>query len=433
MDILGKKLKLRCSKIIFKNNFHIKEITIFFIIFLYPLIILNNEYGYFYFPKFITLILTSTICMLFLLKTNKLEYSLTNVALTFYIIFALISTILSYDITTAFFGLFGIVGVPTNIEKNLMLVYANRFTGLSTILCCIILYLTAYKVDKNEKLLKYMVGCASIVGIISILQQFNINIVPHESFRDNYGPYGTFGQPNFLGTYTVFILPAAISLYMRCNKRIWLLCSCLIYAGLLVSRTRGAWLAFALCLIIMAIHYLRKKENRRAFIILVACLLLVTIALMLTNDGELFNRVLSIPSNIASGIKLDNNAGSGRIEIWKQTLALLPKHWLFGVGPDNLIYYGITSRGHIVDKAHNIYLETAVTMGIPALIAYLVFLCSFLKPYKTELGFMYFIMILAYMVQGFFNIDTVMILPIFWIILGFSQANLESEKLLTQK
>ena len=40
-----------------------------------------------------------------------------------------------------------------------------------------------------------------------------------------------------------------------------------------------------------------------------------------------------------------------------------------------------------------------------------------------------FTMILTYLIQGFFNIDVIMVLPLFWIILGLSQANYEEEKL----
>lgn len=40
---------------------------------------------------------------------------------------------------------------------------------------------------------------------------------------------------------------------------------------------------------------------------------------------------------------------------------------------------------------------------------------------------MFFSMIFTYLIQGFFNIDVIMVLPLFWIILGLYQANMEED------
>lgn len=67
--------------------------------------------------------------------------------------------------------------------------------------------------------------------------------------------YGTIGNPNFLGTYTSFMLPSAIVFYMKTNKKLWLLSIGLIYSGLVVSLTRGTWLAFGATFIIITFGY----------------------------------------------------------------------------------------------------------------------------------------------------------------------------------
>ena len=125
----------------------------------------------------------------------------------------------------------------------------------------------------------------------------------------------------------------------------------------------------------------------------------------------------------------DGSAGSGRMFIWKETWKVFLDNWAFGVGPDNLIYSDIRMPGgglRLADKAHNIYLEMLATMGIFTFLSFIAFISFFLRKWKNEEGFMYFNMILAYLIQGFFNIDTLMVLPIFWIILGFSMSNMES-------
>ena len=36
----------------------------------------------------------------------------------------------------------------------------------------------------------------------------------------------------------------------------------------------------------------------------------------------------------------------------------------------------------------------------------------------------------TYLIQGFFNIDVIMVLPLFWIVLGLYQGQMEEEKLI---
>ena len=166
-------------------------------------------------------------------------------------------------------------------------------------------------------------------------------------------------------------------------------------------------------------------ELRKRFVYIFISLLLVTLILLPTENGVLYKRAASIPNNISSGIMLEDSAGSARMYIWKQTIKLIPKYWLFGIGPDNLIYSGIILNRTAVDKAHDIYLEMFITMGVFTLFSYLLFLSTFIKKNitKDENVFVLSLMILTYLIQGFFNIDVIMVLPYFWIVLGLYVAN----------
>ena len=105
-----------------------------------------------------------------------------------------------------------------------------------------------------------------------------------------------------------------------------------------------------------------------------------------------------------------------------------------GVGPDNLkngivknvtdeSFEFIKAHNGIPDKAHNEYLQIAVTLGIPALIAYLIFLGMIIIPnlkyiFKQKYIFILLSIIGSYLVQAFFNISTIGIAPLFWLTLG---------------
>lgn len=277
-----------------------------------------------------------------------------------------------------------------------------------------------------------MIYTCAIVSIIAVMQHFGINVIPHESFRDRFPPYGTIGQHNFLATYTVFILSASIYYTLKRENKYFIILTSIIYAGLLVSTTRGAWIALFISLVVLFVYCLKNHELMRKFIFVVISFLIVTCVLLPTKNGLLLKRVVSIPDNLALGLQLDDSSGSARMSIWKQTIKLSPEYWSLGIGPDNLIYAGVHLGETPVDKAHNIYLEMFTTMGIFTLIAYLLFLSTFLRKRNRELGFMYFLMIFTYLVQGLFNIDVIMVMPLFWIILGFSTTNERTKNLISQ-
>lgn len=83
----------------------------------------------------------------------------------------------------------------------------------------------------------------------------------------------------------------------------------------------------------------------------------------------------------------------------------------------------IKAHNGIPDKAHNEYLNIAVTLGIPALIVYMIFLIAIVLPnlkyiFKRKDIFIILSIIGSYLVQAFFNISTIGIAPIFWLCLG---------------
>ena len=130
----------------------------------------------------------------------------------------------------------------------------------------------------------------------------------------------------------------------------------------------------------------------------------------------------------------DDNAGSGRMFIWKNGITLVPKYALHGSGPDtfdipfmenfsekkkNIFRFAATS----VDKAHNGILQIAVTIGIPALLTYLTLIgiilfkgirLSKINTFLIPLN----IALISYLIQAFFNISVVSVAPLYWAFLG---------------
>ena len=158
--------------------------------------------------------------------------------------------------------------------------------------------------------------------------------------------------------------------------------------------------------------------------------------------GELIDPNEPIPS---WGFEGWETWGSNRGFIFSRSIPLLPQFWLIGSGSDTFIlqfpqhdiisiyrYFGSPT---IVDKAHNLYLQTAITTGwisafaLIAIFAYYIFstFYSLIKSKNEETSsFWLRIGILAsvsaFSISSLATDSTVSSTPIFWIIIGIGFA-----------
>lgn len=378
-----------------------------FMVTMYCLMVVPIGPDYFYLPRAVALALVAIAAGYSYFKKTDLVNIKTCPSLLIFLLLVLISTIVGLDPVNSWFG-------------------NPRCTGLSTYLFCTVLFFVAAESREKNTILKYALFTGMIVSALAILQWFDINLVPHEAYRESMISYSTMANQNFLASYTVFLLPAAMLWWLQQRKSIWLAAAAILFAALLATTTRGAWIAFVFTGLYIFIQVLKGTYSRKAFSIMLVTLTLVFLILAPTRGGLIVSRVISIPGQIDAGVKLDGDAGAGRIYIWKESLKLFPQYWAFGIGPENLKFAKIQpvkGQSVIADKAHNIFIEILVTMGIFALIAFIVFLLKVIKIPENDDEEVLFLMITTYLVQGFFNIDVIMVMPLFWIIIGFSFGN----------
>ncbi|MBI6873579.1 O-antigen ligase family protein [Clostridium aciditolerans] len=141
------------------------------------------------------------------------------------------------------------------------------------------------------------------------------------------------------------------------------------------------------------------------------------------------------------GLEGKEKLGSARGYIWSRSIPLLKHTVILGYGPDTfaakfpqddyvgkLVAYDTVSM--LVDKAHNLYLENAINIGVLGLISFLamfvIYFMSCAKLYfKNEfndfysiVGLAIFIAICGYLGAGFFNDSVVSVAPVFWVLFG---------------
>ena len=134
---------------------------------------------------------------------------------------------------------------------------------------------------------------------------------------------------------------------------------------------------------------------------------------------------------------------SNRGYIWSRTIPMLKDALITGYGPDNYPmvfpqedYVGRFNVGDegmlniLVDKPHNMYLQTAVNTGVISLLALLavwviylfdsfkLYLKGNIESFAQYMGAATFLSISAYLVAGLFNDNVISVAPLFWVLLG---------------
>lgn len=362
----------------------------------------------------------------------------------------------------------GLVFISTLLSSNLkisILGQENRYEGLLMFATYIVIYICSKKYFKYEKIsifINIMFIVSMAIGILGIMQMYIKNMELYPIFSK--GICATFGNSNFFGSFISIVLPIAAATFILNGSKRGFILSLVMFFNMISSGTRSAWVAFAV-VGLLGIIYLIKQKNKKYFIRTVILLILFAITFIYllngfdfiinkfkSNEPKLDNSISTIqkaPAKTTTEIKIEtmknelkeakkagnfNKMGSGRIEIWKMTLKLMSKKPIFGCGPDNILdglvencreeAFAFAYRTKTAaDKAHNEYLQIGATLGIPALICYLIFIALILFP-KIKLALndkKYFIIclsLISYLVQAFFNISTIGVAPLFWMMLG---------------
>lgn len=220
---------------------------------------------------------------------------------------------------------------------------------------------------------------AVVVGVDSLYQFFKgLDFIHHyplvkkvsgSSFSGLMGPFGWYTQ---LGAYSAFILTAIINFLIFSKEKFFqklflVFLFFLMFFCFVFSLSRGAWVVFPLSLIIIFFMVsfnkkVRKEKRVRLKITFICIIIFVVYFLMyclnLREIGFLNKEILL----------------SGRDKIWKETISLIIKYPLFGVG---LYRAPFVLSSHT--DAHNAYLNLLLETGILGFIPFLLIIICYLK------------------------------------------------------
>ena len=195
----------------------------------------------------------------------------------------------------------------------------------------------------NERALVSAFALAGIVGALTaLLQAYGLE---SEFVSLNRAPGGTFGNRNFMAHLCVIALPALSFTALRARTRNAYLAWCggvaVIGAALVLSRSRAAWLAILVAVVVMAplsLIALRRGAGvlrlRRLLLLPLAAAAGGGAALVLPNalDWRSDSPYLDTARSV---VNYREGSGQGRLIQYKGTLRMSLRHPLLGVGPGN--------------------------------------------------------------------------------------------------
>ena len=221
----------------------------------------------------------------------------------------------------------------------------------------VVAFLTARRLagSGHRHALLVAVGAAAVVGAGSVLLEAH-GLIPAVSMSGT-GPGGTEGNRNYMAHVCVAALPLLLIAASRSRGRIVSLAALLVVAmALVLSRSRGAWLAGGTALVatVALLQVMRTGRPRVAVAVLV-CALAAAAAVIVPNQ---LRWTSDDPFLDTLGAMTEHRRGSGRGRIiqYRNTLSVIAEAPILGVGPGNwsMAYPAHASRGDPSYQRHGI-------------------------------------------------------------------------------
>jgi putative inorganic carbon (HCO3(-)) transporter len=327
----------------------------------------------------------------------------------------------------------------------------GRYEGLLVLLCYFGIFLLAMCVKDKKTPEKAAIAIAvggAVVSLFAVLQHIPgldfpnaYKNLPTFAYDNVYLSSGASDSPIFYGAFVtiIFAFCGGLAIFTDKHKYIFAAAALLSFTtGLFTSSITPIIGCAAAALLLLVLSLITKRGRRFAVGILIIAALIFVIVLLTQGiwirdtyiarfDG--FYRKFIVGSTVMDDKNIYENA-------WGAALNMIKQYPLFGVGPDSFAaYQNFSVRTY--DSAYNEYLFTAATRGILSALAYIALLITavtrLVKNIKNKYAPVLLAVVIAYVIQAFFNTSAITVAPLFWLILGFSFSPLIEAKQTTKK
>ena len=208
------------------------------------------------------------------------------------------------------------------------------------------------------------------VNITPVFSGFSLGtmILAYPSWLVNVGgitimrAFSFFSDPHMFSFYLGLTLPLVVVLLLKgYRKKLLIVIYPLLFIALLLTFTRGAYLAIIITFLVLAVLIWKYLGNKKVSILL--CLSLLLIIIPHTPFSDRFY----------ASFDLDEGSNMGRLEMWQQASQTGMDNFWQGVGLGNyslIVDADLDYRNPVT--AHNLYLDFFSEMGIFTLTVWLI-------------------------------------------------------------
>lgn len=242
--------------------------------------------------------------------------------------------------------------------------------------------------QKVNRMVVAMALSGLVVAIYGILQILGIDFLswPEDPLLTKR-TFSTFGQPNFLASWLLLVIPLSAYLFYKNKKTLLRFFYFLVFfaqlACLFFTSSRGGLLAFGfVCLlfIVYLIFFTKLKKTYKIFICSSFSVVLIS--------GFVAVNILS-PGRFSSLLDIKSGSLAARINFYSAAYDAIIKKPIFGYGLDNggevfISYYqpdwGIYGDvSATTDRAHNIFLDIVLASGLFGLTFFIILYYYFFR------------------------------------------------------
>ena len=259
----------------------------------------------------------------------------------------------------------------------------SMITGLLYLLFVLFFYLVSWVLSRENhasslKAVVWALMLASVILSLFGLYQYVVGVPVEKSWVDEKmftglesRVFATLDNPNVLAEFFVFTIPLSLAVLWSSRNNI----TRLFIAGiiglsvlcLVLTFSRGAWLGFALAMLI----FFLLKDRRALFLLLIMGVV------------GMFFLPESILARVASIGNLQESSTAYRLSIWAASLRIIADYWVSGIGPGlptfAIVYPYYSLAAGMAYHSHNLFLQLVVEMGIVGLGAFLWLMWTFVR------------------------------------------------------
>jgi O-antigen ligase/Flp pilus assembly protein TadD len=301
-----------------------------------------------------------------LLRGGRVRFTKVDWLVLAFLVWVGITTLTSVHWPTALFGKY------------------RRFEGfLSFLNYAAVYFLVVQLVDRPSRmrsLLRTLFFSGSFVVFYGALQYIGIKLIPYRQlpFEANRS-FSTYGNPDLLGGFLMFILPISFALAFSEQRTGWR--TFYLFGGVLstvvwiTAFTRSAWIGGSVAIVVLIVAAFRNKIKLRTEDWVMAGVSAFLGIVIVIRSLSATSEVMNVFARVRSIFEFGEGSAQTRFQIWSAAWEAIKDRPIFGFGADTFRlvfphykpaeYVAVAGYISVADNVHNYPLQLASAIGIP--------------------------------------------------------------------